>query len=232
MIVATAFYKGLYLSANFVFFVNFEDFQKEIKQEISSHPQDSFTFFSGYDADSLAMDYLSDFTKEFIPFFKQFPNAELEIRTKSLNVQSLLNEEGSKNIVVAYTLSPSTIIKHFEPKTPTLGKRLDRLKKLQNMGYSVGLRFDPIIYHSDFKENYLDLFTRAFHSLDVSMIHSVTLGTFRLPRGVFKQMKKNAPKDKLLATCTDSGNSMLSYSEETQKNLLSFLPKTNPKLSP
>lgn len=216
------FLQGLYLSAHFVLFVNFEDFQNHIKQKIEEAPEASFTFFSGYDADSLALDSLSNFTTDFVPFFQQFPNAELEIRTKSLNIQNLIRLDPTENIVVSYTLSPDNVIKHLETKTPSLDKRLDRLVKLQRKGYKVGLRFDPVIYHSNFKENYQALFDKTFESLDHSLIHSVTLGTFRLPRGIFKQMKKNAPQDQLLATCTDSGSSMVSYSEDIQNELMDF----------
>lgn len=216
------FLQGHYLSANYVFFVNYEDFQEEISRTINSMPHERFTFFSGYDADSLAMDYLSGFTSTFIPFFKQFANAELEIRTKSAYIKPLLNIPPSKNIIIAYTLSPNIIVKHFEKKTPSLDKRLESLIKLQQLGYPIGLRFDPMIYHKDFEKNYSDFFNHVFHTLDPSLIHSVTLGYFRLPRGTYKQMRKNAPQDKLLATCVDSGESMMSYSQEIRHHLVEF----------
>ena len=43
-------------------------------------------------------------------------------------------------------MNPQNIIKEFEQKTPNLNKRLDSLKKLQDNGWNIGLRFDPIFY--------------------------------------------------------------------------------------
>ena len=38
------------------------------------------------------------------------------------------------------------MVKEFEDKTPSLSKRLKAIIKLQNLGWSIGLRFDPLIY--------------------------------------------------------------------------------------
>ncbi len=216
------FLQGMYQSAHFVFFVNFEDFEEAIVKAIKSHPQESFSFFSGYDADSLALDKLTGFSKYFTNVFQKFPNAQLELRTKSLNISTLLKQPASKNIIVAYTLSPEKIIKPFEKKTPSLKLRLNRIKQLQSCNYPIGLRFDPIIYHKNYENTYEAFFEEVFDVIDLSLLHSVTLGTFRLPKGVFKQMKKNDPQSRLLATCSEAGSSMVSYTEKQQDNLLNF----------
>ena len=48
------FLQGMYQSANYVLFVNFEDFQSDIRSIAEANPDQQHFFFSGYDCDSLA----------------------------------------------------------------------------------------------------------------------------------------------------------------------------------
>ena len=49
------FLQGMYPSAHYVIFVNFEDFATEIGILMSEHSGQTCYFFSGYDCDSLAL---------------------------------------------------------------------------------------------------------------------------------------------------------------------------------
>ena len=61
------------------------------------------------------MNQLSDFHQSFIPFFEQFDNVLMETRTKSGNIQSLLNMGlVPKNTEIAFSLNPQTIIDQYE----------------------------------------------------------------------------------------------------------------------
>ena len=47
-------------------------------------------FFSGYDCDSLALESITGFADvSFLSFFAKHPNAQLELRTKSVNLKVL-----------------------------------------------------------------------------------------------------------------------------------------------
>ena len=85
------FLQGMYLSANYTLFVNYEVFQEAIDTTLSSLPDDQkATFFSGYDCDSLAMESVTGFVKVFLPFFRERPRALLELRTKSVRIKELV----------------------------------------------------------------------------------------------------------------------------------------------
>jgi len=77
------FFTGMYQSANYVLFVNYEDFQDDIRQLCAKSPAEDLHFFSGYDCDSLALEPVTGFAEQFLPFFAEIPNAWLELRTKS-----------------------------------------------------------------------------------------------------------------------------------------------------
>ena len=102
----------MYRSANYVLFVNYEDFQAQLKNLaetcIASEPA---YFFSGYDADSLALENLTGFAQSFVPFLADVPNCFLELRTKSVNIRSLLKMNATKNCIVTFSMTPLRLLK-------------------------------------------------------------------------------------------------------------------------
>jgi len=107
------FLQGMYQSANYVVFVNTEDFLNDITKATEQHEEPSW-FFSGYDCDSLALDPITHFVSDCLEHFSGSPNAYLELRTKSTQIRPLLNREPLSNVVVAYSLSPSAIVEAEE----------------------------------------------------------------------------------------------------------------------
>ena len=190
------FLQGMFNSSNYVLFVNYEDFFTSIKK-IAENNKSYSCFFSGYDCDSLALENVSNFLEEFLKYFKEIKKGILEIRSKSTNIKVLEKVKPLTNVIPAFSLNPEYIIKKFEDKTPSLSKRLKAIAKLQNLGWSIGLRFDPLIY-CDQKNNYENFFYNVFEIIDKRKIHSVTLGKFRMPDSYLKKVSKMRPDNYLI----------------------------------
>ena len=216
------FLQGMYQSAHYVLFVNYEDFQADIEQLCQQSPAETLHFFSGYDGDSLALEPVTAFTEHFLPVFARLPNAFLELRSKSTQVRSLLNRQPLSNCVVAFSLSPDAIARKVEAKAPSLQRRLDALIKVQAQGWQIGLRFDPLIYTSDYREQYQQLFAQVFAAIDLTQLHSVSLGTFRLPDAFFKKIHKLYPEEKLLAGVFENQKGMISYSNHIEQDMMNY----------
>ncbi|MFZ2172102.1 MAG: spore photoproduct lyase family protein [Methylococcaceae bacterium] len=216
------FLQGMYQSANYVLFVNYEDFQQEIKQLCVKSPAEDIYFFSGYDCDSLALEPVTGFVEQFLPFFAQISNAWLELRTKSTQVRSLLNYEPLSRCVVAFSLSPKEIVAKVEDKAPSLQRRLDAMSKLQEQGWQLGIRFDPIIYQANYQQQYQQLFEQVFSMIDLKQLHSVSLGAFRLPEKFFKKMHKLYPEEKLFASPLANQDGMISYRQELEQEMMHY----------
>ena len=135
----------MFNSANYVLFVNYEDFYSNIKK-IAENNKEYSCFFSGYDSDSLALENVTNFLKEFIKYFEGIKKGVFEIRSKSINIKVFEKIRPLANVIPAFSLNPEHVVKEFEDKTPSLSKRLKAIIKLQNLGWSIGLRFDPLIY--------------------------------------------------------------------------------------
>ena len=227
------FLQGMYRSTNYVVFVNNEDFYDGILQTLGNHPDQPVWFFSGYDCDSLALEPITHFIDETLDFFQKHPQAHIELRTKSTQIRSLLKRPPIENCVTAYSLSPEPIVKTLEDKTPSLEKRLDALKSLQQAGWQIGLRFDPVIYDDDYQKSYQQFFQTVFKSLDADNIHSVTLGTFRLPQNFYRKISALYPEEKLFSAKITIENKQAGYSQALaqammtfcQQQLLSYIPE-------
>ncbi|GAG80876.1 unnamed protein product, partial [marine sediment metagenome] len=113
------FLQGMYQSANYVLFVNYEDFKDAIAKTAKAHKQPVY-FFSGYDCDSLAYEPMTQFVHEFIPFFANHENAILELRTKSTNIKPLLAHDVIPNCIIAFSFTPKNISIQVEHKVPKL----------------------------------------------------------------------------------------------------------------
>ena len=215
------FLQGMYRSAHYVWFVNYEDFAEAIVEKIIQHEGESSYFYSGYDCDSLALEPLTEFVDYFLPQFANYPSALLELRTKSTQIRKFLDRAPQDNCVIAFSFTPDKISRALEHKVPENSKRIESVKKLQQLGWKVGLRFDPLIYDDNYLDYYQDLFASIFSVVDVSSLHSVSLGAFRLPETFYRNMQKLYPDEQLFAAKMTHRNGMVSYLEEVENNLLS-----------
>lgn len=214
------FLQGMYQSANYVLFVNYEDFQQQIRDIAGQTPDEAVYFFSGYDCDSLALEPATGFAEAFLPVFADLPNAWLELRTKSTQIRTLLQREPWPRCVVAFSLAPQSVAEKLEHKAPPLAKRIEAAAKLQRLGWPVGLRFDPLIYQHDYRTQYKAMFEQVFAAIDPSTVHSVSLGVFRLPEHFFKKIHKLYPEERLFASPLRSNAGMVSYRNDLEQAMM------------
>lgn len=214
------FLQGMYRSAHYVHFLNYEDFETEI-DEIRSEKGGKLCFFSGYDCDSLVFEKMTGFAERFIPFFAERPDSWLELRTKSLATSALERSEPVPNIVTAYTLTPDSIAREIEHGAPSFEHRLNRVRSLTQQGWIVGLRLDPLIPFPGFRKIYTEMIERVFREVDSDKIHSVTLGPMRFPKAMYDRIVKLYPDDPLFALGgSEMRDGQMSYPEEIEKAMV------------
>ena len=227
------FLQGMYPSAHYVIFVNFEDFATEIGNLMSEHSGQTCYFFSGYDCDSLAFDGVTQFLDFFIPFFALYPQAVLELRTKSANIRPLLQHQPIGNCVVAFSLSPELVAQEFDHKAPPVLKRLQAMQQLAAAGWKIGLRFDPLIDVEEFEILYQQFIEQIFLTVPAAAIHSVSVGPLRFPQKMYQKIVKLYPREKLFAQSLTKRSQNYSYSPERElymknivlENLQNYLNK-------
>ena len=216
------FLQGMYSSAHQVIFVNYEDFTDSIIETIYHHAPEPVWFFSGYDCDSLAYEPMTGFANFFVPFFTRTNNAWLELRTKSTQVRQLLKHQPCERIITAFSFTDAYSHAKLEHGVPAIGKRIEAMKTLNDHGWPIGLRFDPLIYHDNYQSTFAQLLDDIFSVIDASQLHSVSLGTFRLPKQNFRQIQRIYPDEALFAQNLELNNAMMSYPLSQEQEMIRF----------
>lgn len=215
------FLQGMYRSAHYVVFVNFEDFFAAIAETAGQADDDAY-FFSGYDCDSLAFEAVTGFVASSLPLFRRLPRAWLELRTKSTHVEPLRAAEPLANCVVAWSFTPQEVSAALEHKVPPVERRLKAMAEVRDRGWPLGLRFDPLVYTPDYREQYRRLFADVFAAVPGADVHSVSLGPFRLPAGFFRRVERLYPDEPLFAGAFEDHGGMVSYPRDREAEMIAF----------
>lgn len=150
---------------------------------------------TGRIADSLALESIAGWHQILIPFFGRLEkNILLELKTKSEDVDSILNLPHHEKTVVSWSVNPQNIIDREEFKTASLSQRLAAAKKCSEAGYKIGFHLDPMIIHEGWEKNYTTLVEKIFDSVAPEKISWMSLGLLRFPARQQKTMKNRFPK--------------------------------------
>ena len=189
-------------------FVNHEEMLREIRDVILASDGKKIIFHAGELCDALAFDDLTDFSCKLISLFSGFPQASLELRTKTTTIQNILNVSGNGfsprekeqggNVVISWTFTPQVAIDMYEHKTPSLEERIEAAGKVQKAGYSIGVCMDPIIRFDGWLENYETMIMELFHRLDHYKIRFVSLGGLRFLSSLACVIRERNPESDLL----------------------------------
>ncbi len=216
------FLQGMYSSANYVLFVNYEAFQTALGATVAQFPDFSLCFFSGYDCDSLALEPVTGFVAGLLPFFERHPRVWLELRTKSTQIRTLLKRPPLPNVVVAFSFTPGSVAAALEHRVPAVERRIEAMAALQEQGWPLGLRLDPLIFTEDYRDLYTTLLAKIFARVEVKALHSVSLGPFRLPRDFFNRIQRLYPDERLLMGQFHERNGLISYPLAIEQEMRAF----------
>ncbi len=220
--------QGHFNTPDIVFFINHEEILQEMHKTTIETPD--CWFHAGEFSDSLALSHITNELPLYFDFFKDHPEAKLEIRTKSVNIKPLLSLTPLKNIIVSFSLSSEFSAKNFDLKCPSIKHRLNAISKLVAAGFMIGLHFDPIIYEDDFVNNYEAIIERLKDVLPDQHLAYVSIGVVRFTKDVYAQMLSNYP-DSVLSNevFTKSFDGKMRYNHPMRKWILN---KVREKLLP
>jgi spore photoproduct lyase len=149
-------------------------------------------------ADSLGLDHLTLFSEELVAWFADQKDKILELKTKSDQVDHLLNLRHDGHTVVSWSLNPQPIIDGEEHRTPSLVQRLQAARKCQEAGYPIGLHFDPMIYEGSWESVYKGMVDRIFESVDPRGVIWISMGGLRFPPVLRPIIEDRFPESRVL----------------------------------
>ena len=220
--------QGYFHSPDIVLYLNHEEIGIEIQKVADDYhaqfPDHAVWFHAGEYSDSLALTSLSGELGHYFKLFKNLPNCNLELRTKSVNIKELLKEEPLVNIITSFSLSPAHRIKTNDLKTPPLKSRLEAIAELTKRGFPIGIHFDPVIYDEQFIQSYEDLADQLLENIPAEKIRYISLGVVRFTKEVFQKVQKNYPDSDLLAQeFVRSFDNKIRYSRPMRQWMLSTI---------
>ncbi|MBI4849024.1 MAG: hypothetical protein HY808_10700 [Nitrospirae bacterium] len=174
---------------------------EEVKSKTASGPQRLFRIGTWELGDSLALEGETGQAARLIREFSTMGNAVLELKTKSNNVDPILNISHNGRTVVSWSLNTEYIINTEEHRTAPLEERLLAMRKVSKAGYLIGLHFDPMIFHEGWEEGYAGLVDRVFDSVSPERVAWISIGSLRFNPEMKKKMENNYPDNRL--TCAE-----------------------------
>lgn len=194
--------QGYFQSPDIVIFINHEEIGNEIKRIANefakTNPGEKIWFHAGEYSDSLALTHLTGELPHYFDLFKELPNAYLELRTKSVNIKELKKLTPHQNIVISFSLAPEHRTKKNDLKTPSLKARLNAISELYDLGFRIGLHFDPIIYDDKIETSYRELIDQTTLALPAEAVEYISIGVVRFTKNVYHQVLKNYPESDYL----------------------------------
>jgi len=182
----------------FVQYVNIDDLFSELDREINGNKEVIYRIGTGELTDSLSLDHITGLSKDLVPYFSGFSNACLELKTKSIEVENLLELKHKGRTIVSWSLGPNSIISSEELSAPSLEERLEAAKLCQKVGYRLGFHFDPLIVYPGWEEEYKSVVDSLFQAIDPKMIAWISLGALRFPPQMEGILRGRFPQSNLV----------------------------------
>jgi len=152
-------------------------------------------------------------------FARQNPNVIMELKTKSDNVQWLVENDLPTNLVVSWSLNPEAIIAHEELGTATLDRRLRAARALANKGCLVGFHFHPMVFYRDAAVAYSALADQVMALFSADEISFISFGALTFIRSALEAMRKARPDSPLLRSPLCDAAGKLSYPPDVKRQL-------------
>ncbi|MFZ5950350.1 MAG: SPL family radical SAM protein [Candidatus Rifleibacteriota bacterium] len=179
-------------------FVNWDDCQREII-DLRNRLSGPIRLGTGQFGDPLALEPIFPLNRQIIDWTRGFDNFTLEIKTKSANVETLLEAGKLPHVTLAFSLNPQKLIDFLEHGAASLDERLAAAAEAAaKTGCRLAFHFDPVIPCENWQEEYGKVFALMFEKLKNFRVNWISLGTFRFPHGFQEKVEVFHPDSPIL----------------------------------
>jgi spore photoproduct lyase len=176
--------------------VNTREILRQIEVLLDSCPDRFFRIGTGELTDSLALDPITEISRDLLGFFGPRHNVLLELKTKTDCVRNLLAQP-VRRAVVSWSINPPGVIEAEEHLSASLDQRLSAAKKCAESGFLIGFHFDPILPVDGWEQAYDGLVDRMLSEVDPSRIAWISIGSLRFPPALKDVIEARFPKSRI-----------------------------------
>ena len=152
-----------------------------------------FRIGTGEFTDSLIWEKITDLPQFLVEKFSDQSNSILELKTKTVNINSLKTIDHNNKTVIAWSLNTPAVIKSEERRTAPLEARLEAAAKCESWGYRLAFHFDPVIIYDGCEKEYESVIKKLFSHVSAENILWISIGTFRFMPGLKQIIEKRFP---------------------------------------
>lgn len=170
-----------------------------LQEKAARHPERILRVGTGELSDSLALDHITEFSKDYVAFARDNKNVLLELKTKTNNVQNLLDLDHQKRTIVSWSVNPQKYITKEEFKCATLEERLQAARLCADAGYPVAFHLDPLLYFDNWQDEYRQVIGEIASRFVSKEIAWVSIGSLRFTPDLKKISQERFPKSEIMA---------------------------------
>lgn len=218
---------GVRFSPTVKVFLNLPEILDDIDR-IATRIGEPVAFYLGKLQDGLALDPLTGYSHQLVPFFAEHPYARMTLLTKSANIENLLGLDHQKHSILSWTVNPPEIADTFERNTPPVAERVAAMGRCADAGYPVRAVVMPIVPLSDWREIYRSFLSWLLARVPISRI---TLGSIcSYPQAIrlteLKLGKDNPISRNLDGSGRGSADGRARFPQELREQVYGFLMKS------
>jgi spore photoproduct lyase len=125
---------------------------------------------------------MTGFSRKLIELFASQDKHLLELKTKSAEVDHLLDLDHKGRTVFAWSINPDKVVEEEELGAEGLWDRVRSAQRCAAAGYPIGFHFDPIIHYPGWEKDYAEVIKLIFDNLPKERIAWISLGALRFPK--------------------------------------------------
>ncbi len=153
---------------------------------------------TGEYTDSLIWEEVYPLSEMLISAFAGQHRAVLELKTKTVNIASLLDLRHQRKTIMAWSLNTLQVVAAEERRTAGIHARLAAAEKCQKAGYPLAFHFDPLIVYPGWEKEYQEVIALLFSRIDPDNIVWISLGSFRFMPDLKPVVEKRFGQSKIV----------------------------------
>lgn len=155
-------------------------------------------------------------------FARKHPEIIVELKTKSSRTD-WLKLDLPKNIVSTWSLNAQTICQKEEHLAASQDSRISAMAKCAQGGHLVGCHIHPMVYFTNWKQEYADLVKKICDNVDPKMAVMVGLGTLTFTKANLRTLRSSGRPTRITQMPLDPIAGKYSYSLDVKKELFSYV---------
>ena len=219
--------QGVWFSPTVKIYVNLPEILDEIDRA-ANRSEEPVAFYLGKLQDGLALDPLTGYSRQLVPFFARHPKARLVVLTKSTAIDNLLDLGHEGHTILTWTVNAPKMAAAFERNTPDVQSRVAAMCRVAEAGYPVRAVLMPVIPVLGWRDLYGSFVSELLRRVPLTRI---TLGSICSYPQAVRLMEWNLGRDNLISASLDrshgkSADGRLRFPRVVRRQVYRFLVDT------